>query len=92
MNHWLEATTTKIERLSLTVLASTLDGFLLTHQYLASDHDVISAHDCPADKLRAHCAIACNEHSRGYSSSSFMTVCFISSCKCLDNCAEGFAR
>ena len=25
--------------LSLTVLASTLDGFLLTHRYLDSDHD-----------------------------------------------------
>ena len=40
------------------MLASTLDGFLLTHRYLASDHDVISARDCPAGKLRAHCAIA----------------------------------
>ena len=45
------------------------------------DHDVISARDYPAGKLRTHCAIACNEHSCGYSSSSFMTACFISSCK-----------
>ncbi len=74
-----------------TVLASMLDGFLLTHRYLASDHDVISACDCPAGKLHVYCAIACNEHFCGYSSSSFMTACFISSCKYLDNCAEGFA-
>ena len=70
---------------------STLDGFLLTHQYLvlylASDHDVISARDCPAGKLRTHCAIACNEHSCGYSSSSFMTVCFIQwIARCLSSC------
>ena len=79
-----------LNRATFFVLASTLDGFLLTHRYLA--HDVISARDCPAGKLHAHCAIAYNEHSCGYFSSSFMTACFISSCKYLDNCAEGFAR
>ena len=54
--------------------------------------DVISARDCPAGKLRAHCAIALayNEHSCGYSSSSFMTACFISSCKYLENLRRGF--
>ena len=78
----------KIERLSLTVLASTLDGFLLTHRYLASDHDVISARDCPAGKLRAHCAIACNEHSCGYSSSSFMTACFATAPRVLHDSAS----
>ena len=35
------------------------------------------ASDCPAGKLRTHCAIACNEHSRGYSRSSFMTACML---------------